>query len=73
MSKNTSKNRLFPFAVRDIQDFRMEIGQDKPKQKIVSASSKSVIIVNFLSRSQVPMPFTFDGGNPEEALEIPLP
>ena len=40
-----SKNRLFPFAVLDVQDFRMEIGQESPKQSIISASNKSVIFL----------------------------
>ena len=43
MSKNTSKNRLFPFAVLDTIDLRIEIGHESPKQKIVNASNKSVI------------------------------
>lgn len=43
MSKNTSKNKLFPFAVFDTSDLRMEIGQESPKQSIVKASISSVI------------------------------
>lgn len=43
-----SKNKLFPFAVREIQDFRVEIGQESPKQRIMGTSSKSVIPIRLI-------------------------
>lgn len=54
-SKNTSKNKLFPFAVFDISDFRIEIGQESPKQSIVNASINSVT-----SEISILIPFCID-------------
>ena len=48
MSRKTSKKRLFPFAVREMSDFLIEIGHERPKQNIVKASSKSTIIKHLL-------------------------
>ena len=53
MSKNTSKNKLLPFAVLDMNDLRIEIGQDNPKQSIVNASSNSVIKEIFIFFSSI--------------------
>ena len=44
MNSPESKKRLLPFAVRETSDLRIDIGHERPKQKIVSASRRSTII-----------------------------
>ncbi len=46
--RKTSKNRLFPLAVRDVHERYIDKGHDKPKQIIIIASKKFTIVL-FLS------------------------